>query len=228
MVNCVFDVIERNKKTLAEACEAVDHVCFFDSKNERVCFIAADSLKERNYDDLVTVTRISDFAALGRVYFANIDDFMETYQNNEIRKYIQGAHLSQFWTNPHMYVAAYVYLYRLYKSFDTLVVNDHSELIDSFIEYAIDNDVEQPGTFAYLKKTDAYKALRLRKAVYEMFSIYFNEYRFYDHILTLQNSYSYSDREFRELRNKIRNTLCFDYELPKEREYTLSGLKIVA
>ena len=183
-----------------------DGIAFYDAKDNRVHIIDAMDFLRGNYESFCTIKKTSYLNNFNRIIVANIEDFIEANPESEIDEYIISKVSDKEDAALGKYIAAYMHLYRLYKSFSTLVAENYIDFIDTFIEKCMSEETDHLSTITYSKK-ELHKVLRLRKAVFNMFEPYLTNYNTYKNIEYLHNSKQFSDKEFRRIKRKIRDAL---------------------
>lgn len=146
------------------ALEYFDTIAFFDKFKHSIHVVAVDDYLNGHFDNYATIKRVADFKRLGLIYLANPEDFIEAYPNSCIEKYIYSTHSYAVKENKDKYIAAYIHLYKLYKSLDILTRDNYVQFIDSFIDYCMAEGSDHQSTITYSPK-QLYRVLRLRKAV---------------------------------------------------------------
>ena len=225
--NSIMDIVRRSNVDVSSVCGKADHVAFFEPARSVVCVMPAMDFEKGNFENVMTVRRVSQLGRLGRIAFINPEDHADAFPGSMVMQYIKAEHSKAAYENPGVFTAAYIHLYRCYKSFDTLVSNGYSVLVDAFIERAINDDIEHPGTLAYFNY-QVHKVFRLRKSVYTMFRSYLNDYDAYSAILELQNRWGYSDGQFRALKKRLKDSPDFGPEVDRQKRRTKSGLELIA
>ena len=193
----------------------VNHILFFDTKTSRVFAVNAVDYREGNFDRCLTIKKAADLSKLGRIYFANLGDFVAKYPDSHIERYISDVHSKTVLDNFDKYIAAYVHLYRCYKSLAALAENSYGAFIDAFFEACCNENTDHPATICYFGN-EIHKILKLRKAVFNMFDKELNDYSFYTQIFVLQNVLGLKDNELRKLRKKtLQEISAFRYALTR-------------
>ena len=180
-----------------------DTLAFYDAEANRVAAISARSFVNKKFNDFTVITKTSDLLGLGQIKLVNIRDFIKKNPDSGIEAYAEAEH-SQ---NPYyfdFYLTAYIILYKYYESLETLSENGLFALIDSFIDHCVCSNSDHPGTITYFSY-DIHKVLKLRKSVYNMFKSHFTNYSNYYYIYMSQHVYKYTDKQFREFRNTLKD-----------------------
>lgn len=194
-----------------------DGIAFFDRVGRCVIVVDAVDYLSSNYDNCITIKKASQLNNYNRVFFANLEEFIMAYPDSNIEAYIINKSSNTDDNSIGKYIAAYVHLYKCYKSLSTLAENNFTEFIDAFIDTCMSEEDDHPRTISYTAY-ELYKVLGLRKAVFEMFKKYLNNYNTYKTIHYLQHSKKFSDKEFREIKKKIRAKLKEEKESQKREK----------
>lgn len=180
-----------------------DTLAFYDTKSKRIVVISARSFANKKYYDHVVINKTSELLGWGQIKLVNLEDFIRCNPCSGIEAYIEAEHSSKLYYFD-FYIAAYITLYRLYKSLETLSDNKLFGLIDTFIDHCASTYSDHPNTITYFNY-EIHKVLKLRKAVYNMYKRYFTDYNNYYYIFMNQHVYKYTDKQFREFRKTLRD-----------------------
>ena len=180
-----------------------DAIAYFDPATDRVKVIPASDCKSGYFDEekAVTVNKVAELAAYECIKLLNAREFVARHPEADLETYIASSHTSKANDNPDFYVAAYIHLFRLYKSFEVLTENDLAWLIDSFIDNCVSINSDHPSTLSYYKH-EVHKVLKLRKTVFNMFVKQVRDYNSLDNLQRLQNLHNFTDKEIREFIKK--------------------------
>ena len=180
-----------------------DAIAYFDPATDRVKVIPAADCKSGYFDEekAVTVNKAAELAAYDCIKLLNAREFIARHPEADLETYIASSHTSKVSDNPDFYAAAYIHLFRLYKSFEVLTENDLAWLIDSFIDNCVSISSDHPSTLSYYKH-EVHKVLKLRKTVFNMFVKQIRDYNSLDSLQRLQNLHNFTDKEIREFIKK--------------------------
>ena len=181
-----------------------DSLAFYDAETGKIAVISARSFVNKNYDDYAIVSKTAELLGFGQIKLVNVEDFIRKNPDSGIEAYMEADHYETAY-HFDFYLAAYIILYRFYKSLEALSENGLFGLIDSFIDNCISSSNDHPGTITYFNY-EIHKVLKLRKTVYEMFRKYFTNYSNYYYIFMNQHAYNYTDKQFREFRKTLRKS----------------------
>lgn len=196
--------------------EAFDALAFFDEDSNRIVAINTKDYLNSNFEKATAISKTAELAAFGSVRLVNPETFVKKFPSSQIESYIIADHSDKVRDDFDFYLAAYIILYRNYKSLETLAENRYISFIDSFIDYCVSENTDNPGTLCYHRK-EIHKVFKLRKAVFEMFKSYFTSYSNYSYILRCQLEDKYTDKDFRKLRRLIKNHIKRQLEAQNER-----------
>ena len=179
-----------------------DTLAFYDTETNRVAVISARDFATKKYKNYSLINKTSELLGWGQIKLVNLEDFVRKNPSSGIEAYIEAEHSETLYYFDY-YIAAYIVLYRCYKSLETLSENKLFGLIDTFIDHCASHNSDHPNTITYFKY-DIHKVLKLRKVVYNMFKKYFTTYNNYYYIFMNQHEYKYTDKQFREFRQTLR------------------------
>lgn len=200
MENIITTMLNSNVKKIPSC---VDALAFFDSDSNKIAVISTRDYINHNYHNYTLISKTSELSDYNSIKLCNLSAFISKNPASNIESYISSAHSSRVIYNFDLYVAAYITLYRLYKSLETLVENNFITFIDTFIDDCISNKSDNPGSICYYNY-EIHKILKLRKTVFEMFKDYLNNYNTYLYILKNQTEYKYTDKQFRAVRKTLK------------------------
>lgn len=189
--------------TINNTIKHADAIAYFDPATDRVKVIPAADCKSGYFDEekAVTVNKVAELAAYDCIKLLNAREFIARHPEADLETYIASSHTSKVNDNPDFYVAAYIHLFRLYKSFEVLTENDLAWLIDSFIDNCVSINSDHPSTLSYYKH-EVHKVLKLRKTVFNMLVKQIRDYNTLDILQRLQNLHNFTDKEIREFIKK--------------------------
>lgn len=173
-----------------------DTLAFYDPELNRIITISVSDYKNCNYKNYTIINKSSELKECNFISLVNLDTFISKNPKSRIEDYIASKHSAIVYEQFDLYLAAYITLYRYYKSFETLVENNFITFIDTFIDNCIDSDSDHTYTITYFNY-EIHKILKLRKTVFEMFKDYLNNYNNYLYIYKNQTEYKYTDKQFR-------------------------------
>lgn len=176
----------------------VESLAFFDSESQKLAVISASDYISHNYHNYTLISKTSELLKHFPIKVCNLNAFISKNPTSNIESYLLSAHSFQSEISYDLYAAAYITLYKYYKSFETLVENNFITFIDTFIDTCISSNNDHLGTICYYNYK-INKIFNLRKTVFEMFRGYLNNYNNYFYIFTNQHEYKYTDKEFRVL-----------------------------
>ena len=174
----------------------VDALAFYDEESNKIIVISANDYKNCNFSNYNVINKTSELTDFDYIKLVNLSTFIRKNPTSGIEKYIDSKHSRKVYEKSDLYLAAYITLYKYYKSFETLVDNNYINFIDTFIDSCIRNKSDHPNTICYFNY-DIHKIFKLRKTVFTMFKDYLNSYNNYLYIYTNQNDFKYTDQQFR-------------------------------
>jgi len=181
----------------------VEFFVVFDSLMNKLYSISAIDVIKKQFDNITPINRVSEIKSLGRVKFIGLKDFLTKYPESNIDAYVQASHKQSVLDNYDSYIASYVHLYRVYKSLSTLMGRKYVNLIDTFIDYCMSEGTDHPATLSY-SAGEIHKVLKFRKATYTAIKKYLTSHDSYLFFQKL-NKNKYTDKQFREVRNIIKD-----------------------
>ena len=181
----------------------VEFFVVFDSVMNKLYSISAIDVIKKKFDNITPINRVSEIKSLGRVKFIGLKDFLTKYPESNIDAYVQASHKQSVLDNYDSYIASYVHLYRVYKSLSTLMECKYVNLIDTFIDYCMSEGTDHPATLSY-SADEIHKVLKFRKATYTAIKKYLTSHDSYLFFQKL-NKNKYTDKQFREVRNIIKD-----------------------
>ena len=181
----------------------VEFFVVFDSVMNKLYSISAIDVIKKRFDNITPINRVSEIKSLGRVKFIGLKDFLTKYPESNIDAYVQASHKQSVLDNYDSYIASYVHLYRVYKSLSTLMECKYVNLIDTFIDYCMSEGTDHPATLSY-SADEIHKVLKFRKATYTAIKKYLTSHDSYLFFQNL-NKKKYTDKQFREVRNIIKD-----------------------
>lgn len=186
--------------TINNTIKHADAIAYFDPATDRVKVISSADCKSGYFDEerAVTLNKVAELAAFDSIRLLNVREFMARHPEANLETYIASSHTSKVNDNSDFYLAAYIHLFRLYKSFEVLTENDLAWLIDAFIDNCVSLNSDYPSTISY-NKYEVHKVLQLRKAVFNMFVKQIRDYDCLADLQRLQNLYKLTDKEIRAL-----------------------------
>ena len=193
MNSTIKTLLTANVKSIPSCADAL---AFYDSDSNKVAIISTRDYINHNYHNYTVISKTSELLEYNSIKLCNLNAFISKNPESNIESYITAAHSSKVMYNFDLYAAAYITLYKTYKSLETLVENNFITFIDTFIDNCLSSKDDHPGTICYFSY-DIHKVLKLRKTVFEMFEDYLNNYNNYLCIYTNQHDYKYTDKEFR-------------------------------
>ena len=192
-----------------------DTLAFYDIEANRVVVISARSFVKKDYENHAVISKTSELLGWGQIKFVNLEDFIKKNPDSGIEAYIEAEHNDTLFYFD-FYIAAYITLYKYYKSLETISENGLFGLIDTFIDHCVSTNNDHPCTITYFNYgNEIHTVLKLRKTVYEMFEKYFTTYSNYYYIFMNQHEYKYTDKQFREFRKTIREFIKAKQALEK-------------
>ena len=200
MDNIITTMLSSNVKNVPSC---VDALAFFDPDTGKTAIISTRDYINHNYHNYSFINKTSELEDYNTIKFCNLNTFISKNPTSNIESYISARHSSRVLYNLDLYVAAYITLYKYYKSFETLVENNFITFIDTFIDTCISSNNDHLGTLCYYNYK-INKIFNLRKTVFEMFRDYLTSYNNYMYIYTNQHEYKYTDKEFRVLRKTLK------------------------
>ncbi len=181
-----------------------DTLAFYDTESSRVVAISARSFVKKDFEDHSVISKTSDLLGCGQIKLVNLADFIRMNPDSGIEAYIEAERSDKLFYFD-FYIAAYITLYKYYKSLEILSENGMFGFIDTFIDHCVSTRNDHPGTVTYYNyDRKIHTVLKLRKTVYEMFEPYFTAYSNYYYIYVNQHEYEYTDKQFREFRKTLR------------------------
>ena len=195
MDNIITTMLTTNVEDIPSYVEAL---AFFDSESQKLAVISTSDYINHNYHNYTLISKTSELLKHFPIKVCNLNAFISKNPTSNIESYLLSDHSFQADCSYELYTAAYITLYKYYKSFETLVENNFTTFIDGFIEACIYSNNDHPGTICYFNY-EIHKIFKLRKTVFEMFKDYLNDYNNYLYIYKNQNEYKYTDKEFRAL-----------------------------
>ena len=181
----------------------VEFFVVFDNVMNKLYSISAIDVIKKRFDNITPINRVSEIKSLGRVKFIGLKDFLTKYPESNIDAYVQASHKQSVLDNYDSYIASYVHLYRVYKSLSTLMECKYVNLIDTFIDYCMSEGTDPPATLSY-SADEIHKVLKFRKATYTAIKKYLTSHDSYLFFQNL-NKKKYTDKQFREVRNIIKD-----------------------
>ena len=181
----------------------IDSLAFYDEESNRIIAISAGDYKRHDFSNYTVISKTSELKELGHIKFMNLNSFIRKNPASRVEAYIDSKHSSLVSENSDLYLAAYITLYRYYKSFETLVDNNYINFIDTFIDSCIRDKSDHPGTICFFSY-DVHKIFKLRKTVFDMFKDYLDNYSNYLFIYANQNEYKFTDKQFRALSKTLK------------------------
>ena len=181
----------------------VEFFVVFDNVMNKLYSISAIDVIKKRFDNITPINRVSEIKSLGRVKFIGLKDFLTKYPESNIDAYVQASHKQSVLDNYDSYIASYVHLYRVYKSLSTLMECKYVNLIDTFIDYCMSEGTDHPATLSY-SADEIHKVLKFRKATYTAIKKYLTSHDSYLFFQNL-NKKKYTDKQFREVRNIIKD-----------------------
>ena len=181
----------------------VEFFVVFDSVMNKLYSISAIDVIKKKFDNITPINKVSEIKSLGRVKFIGLKDFLTKYPESNIDAYVQASHKQSVLDNYDSYIASYVHLYRVYKSLSTLMECKYVNLIDTFIDYCMSEGTDHPATLSY-SADEIHKVLKFRKATYTAIKKYLTSHDSYLFFQNL-NKKKYTDKQFREVRNIIKD-----------------------
>lgn len=181
----------------------VEFFVVFDSIMNKLYAISAIDVIKKQFESLTPINKASEIKSLGRVKFIGLKDFLVKYPESNIDAYLQANHKQAVLDNFDAYIASYIHLYRVYKSFSTLMQYKYVNLIDTFIEYCMTSGTDHPATLSY-SAGEIHKVLKFRKATHTAIKKYLTSHDAYLFFQNL-NKKKYTDKQFREVRNIIKD-----------------------
>ena len=180
-----------------------DTLAFYDHETNRIAVISARSFVKEKYNDYTVIYNTYDLLGCGQIKLVNLEDFIRYNPCSGIEAYVEAEHSEQLYYFD-FYLCAYITLYRLYKSLETLSDNKLFGLIDTFIDHCASTFNDHPCTITYFNY-EIHKVLKLRKSVFQMFKKYLTNYNNYYYIFMNQHVYKYTDKQFREFKKTLKN-----------------------
>ena len=181
----------------------VEFFVVFDSVMNKLYSISAIDVIKKRFDNITPISKVSEIKTLGRVKFIGLKDFLTKHPESNIDAYLQANHKQAVLDNFDAYIASYVHLYRVYKSLSTLMQHKYVNLIDTFIEHCMVSDTDHPATLSY-SAGEIHKVLKFRKATHTAIKKYLTSHDAYLFFQNLNKS-KYTDKQFREVRNIIKD-----------------------
>ena len=180
----------------------IENVVVFNEADDRLFAVSKEDFENDCFENIETIKRAADLKNLIPFKLVGVEKFLSKHPDSLLQKYIEAEHINSEENTLTLHTAAYIHLYRYYKSFNTLISESYTEFIDSFIDSCIEEDTDHPATICY-SNYETYKIFKLRKSVFTMYKKYLNDYEFYRELLRLQNLYNLKDDYFRKKKELI-------------------------
>lgn len=182
-----------------------DTLAFYDAETNKIIVISARSFVKKDFENYAVINKTSDLLGCGQIKLVNLADFIKKNPCSGIEAYIEAEHTDKLFYFD-FYIAAYITLYKHYKSLETISANGLFGFIDTFIDHCVSIGNDHPGTITYYNYDhEIHTVLKLRKTVYDMFEQYITTYSNYYYIFVNQHEYEYTDKQFREFRKTLRD-----------------------
>ena len=182
-----------------------DTLAFYDIETNKIIVISARSFVKKDFEDHAVINKTSELLGWGQIKLVNLADFIRMNPDSGIEAYIEAERSDKLFYFD-FYIAAYITLYKYYKSLEILSENVMFGFIDTFIDHCVSTRNDHPGTITYYNyDREIHTVLKLRKTVYDMFEKYFTNYSNYYYIFMNQHEYEYTDKQFREFRKTLRD-----------------------
>ena len=194
-----------------------DYIVVYDHITNKLHAISFYDYKLGNFDNYITINKSSDLMFLGNIVLLNLEKFISMFPESKIEEYKNSQHTDTASSNIDLYLAAYINLYRIYKSLPVLVENNYSKTIDTFIDCCMKENTDHPGTLAY-NPGEVYQVFRLKKANFQMFKKFLVDHKFYREVLDLQNKHKQTESQMRQISREYKMSLKKAEEERKEAE----------
>ncbi len=181
----------------------VESLAFYEPESKKIVVISVRDYKNSNYSNYTVINKTSQLRECGRISLVNLNAFISKNPASGIEDYIAAKHAANVYEQCDLYLAAYITLYRFYKSLETLAENNFITFIDTFIDKCMSSDSDHDNSICYFNY-EIHKVLKLRKSVFDMFKDYLNNYNNYLYIYTNQTEYKYTDSEFRAIARTLK------------------------
>ena len=180
----------------------VDFIVAFDKVCNKLYAISVKDCITKAYHNSFVVTKASQLKSLGSIKLIGVKDFITVNPDSGLESYINATHTNKVLNNFDMYIASYIHLYRVYKSFTALVENNYINLVDTFIDHCFIENTDHPGTISY-SYGDVNEVLRFRKPTYNIIKKFLVNHGAYAYFLNLNTKHKYTDKQFRQVRDSL-------------------------